>query len=86
MPMAPMTWYGKNDNIWPVSSPLAELWTLQESILGLCLDFLGGVNVSRVGQVNFWFLAKIKLFAWYHEVWVQKVQNLLLSTHFNTQS
>ena len=53
--MARMAWHGKNNNIFQVSSYLAEAWALWEPIFGLCYDFQGGSNLPGRGQVKFGF-------------------------------
>ena len=53
--MARMAWHGENNNIFQVSSYLAELWVLLEPIFGLFYDFQGGINLPGIVQVKFEF-------------------------------
>ena len=83
--MALMGSHDKNYKFFMIFGPLAWLVRLREAFSGLCYDFQGGGYLGGIDKMNFWFLAKIHLFAWYNGVWVQKVPNFLLQTHFNTQ-
>ena len=56
--MARMAWHGKSNNIFQVSSYLAEAWALWEPIFGLCYDFQGGCQSTWDSTSEIWILVQ----------------------------